>query len=1501
MRKNIKNDKVIRAITIGIAAVLATTSMPVQAFADELSDENNGEGEGFTSNPEAGDTSDENIINEETSEAVEADVQSAETSVEEIAEVSSPVVEGSEEAYNVYDVNGSDDGGVITPGIDLNDQELAKELEDALAASADLTTELTAPESTDSDQESAPTDTFISDMSESVVSAIDTINTADKDIKVIEEAYEEAAKIAEEQELDEKKEAALSDENKEEVKALNGFIVDAVQANEDYNKAAEEASEIEDEYNEAADEYNAKVEELNGKTEELEQIVEKAEEDSKDYMEADTLTQEEYEEFDAIVEEANSNFNEKVEEYNTAKQNYEDAEEAYNSLLALRDSYEAAKEKMEAASLTYDTNKESYDENDKNYAAAKADYDAAKQAYDAAYNNFMTKYANSTLISNELDSANEKLQAASDKLATAENVLSTLGDKAEEAAKAVDNLVLEAAKKIINAQNTAENDWKVARDNKNTAWPSTDKLFIAYMQNYYVPEVLEKDGKATNINVTRVAGFENKFNYFKVTYKNKEGKQITTAYDYSLGGKDTYVVDGNNMIILEVLPEEVLAVQAVKEVAKENNKSHTYYKDANVYTTTYNSQATIVVADKNNKLLGLYTEDGTYISAPLDSRLETFDNQLFLINKTNVTEAFPVEGESVKSDDGNYMQEAKEVIDNAELTKEEKYKIDEDGNLVVSKKCEATIVSYHKDTLKSENFVAVDEEDAQKKVSSVSLEEKGSEDKIVKDAEGNEVEAKAVKVADLEVQSYTYTATIFTSEFASKVRVEEINDGLTKGSTYDNNKYVVDVEQKENGRYSISYAVIETYEVKKEEANLPTSKFLKEQGLYGSTQGSGNNDNTAYVTALNKYFESPENAKKCGYLYISSITTTGNSKIKITGIKLKTEEVSVTVTGTVDVANATVDNNNLQERAAAELMEKHGIKAKDAIGSEGPSETVSIWRAEKEYWKKIENSELKEKIGKDLIEGSIIYTSEIGVASKAMSPNSTIITDENDEEYKKFLKRELVNNYNTLVEKVKDANDAVSTAKAEVDDIQKEIDELKKRLNLSLDESEELAAAPEWNLEKAEAELKGLEELKEAKLADLDDLRTRLQSLTDKRDEVKEQLEEANKPAPSPDTTPETNPEENPGANPETTPETNPGTTPEINPGTTPGTTPGTNPGATPGINPGTTPGTTPGTVPGTTPDTTPGTTPNIPGTVIITPDTPADTTPADTTPVAPAPGTPADTTPAPAPTTPAAPAATEDDAASTTTDGGTEDTTSADETPADPADVLPGVIPGVIPGTVPADTIPAIPAAPAVTAPVADTTAPVTSTAPAADTTVADATAADATTPATGVAGARVDNPATATTGTTATGSTSSTTRPSGVAGARVDRPAAATEKASGVLGARVENPNANAETGKEKEYHIIGDDSFPRDEEEIEAAGEGTVKAEEVVQAEEIVANDEVVTIEDEEVPLAENPFAEESTENGVKPSWWWLLIILLLGEAGRELYKKHKEKVEAKQKID
>ncbi|MCR4656813.1 MAG: hypothetical protein K5770_11375 [Lachnospiraceae bacterium] len=52
-------------------------------------------------------------------------------------------------------------------------------------------------------------------------------------------------------------------------------------------------------------------------------------------------------------------------------------------------------------------------------------------------------------------------------------------------------------------------------------------------------------------------------------------------------------------------------------------------------------------------------------------------------------------------------------------------------------------------------------------------------------------------------------------------------------------------------------------------------------------------------------------------------------------------------------------------------------------------------------------------------------------------------------------------------------------------------------------------------------------------------------------------------------------------------------------------------------------------------------------------------------------------------------------------------------------------------------------------------------------------------------------------------------------------------------------------------------------------------------------------VVTLGEEKTPLAAAPF-----EESVRLSWWWLLLIAVFGAAGKAMYEKHKEKVEARQ---
>ena len=126
------------------------------------------------------------------------------------------------------------------------------------------------------------------------------------------------------------------------------------------------------------------------------------------------------------------------------------------------------------------------------------------------------------------------------------------------------------------------------------------------------------------------------------------------------------------------------------------------------------------------------------------------------------------------------------------------------------------------------------------------------------------------------------------------------------------------------------------------------------------------------------------------------------------------------------------------------------------------------------------------------------------------------------------------------------------------------------------------------------------------------------------------------------------------------------------------------------------------------------------------------------------------------------------------------------------------------------------------------------------------------------------------------------------GVAGARVDEPGrnggSANAISAGVAGARVDRPDG-----------ISGDG-------EILETGDGTLLDEELIKESDTIVEDDViknkkaVTIKDDEVPLSS--LAEDEAK---KISWWWLLLIALLGATGEEMYRRHKNKKEERERLN
>ena len=307
------------------------------------------------------------------------------------------------------------------------------------------------------------------------------------------------------------------------------------------------------------------------------------------------------------------------------------------------DEAKAAYDKVEklatAAASDLDNAKNSYD-------AAKADYDAAvtaaKQADEAyqtavvnaksnvddAFMNLQNVKAKADALQSEIDEA----QAAYDKAVADANKILADATKAKEEAEAKLN---EAEKKLNEAEtklNEAETAKKTADENYETAlkeyntakenlaaaeddlkdinqlaleivkleqqvanggvkdWSKCDKLFIAIIKNYYVPEVLEAELVSADAQFTKLTPDEQ--NYYEFTIL-KDGVETTLRYNYKLAE------NGKDLIIFEKYKEEVVIQEAVDE----------YY----VYVS--NNIQTSLSADEFNELVksGKIVEvDGAY-------------------------------------------------------------------------------------------------------------------------------------------------------------------------------------------------------------------------------------------------------------------------------------------------------------------------------------------------------------------------------------------------------------------------------------------------------------------------------------------------------------------------------------------------------------------------------------------------------------------------------------------------------------------------------------------------------------------------------------------------------------------------------------------------------------------------------------------------------------------------------------------------------------------------
>lgn len=927
MRKNVKNEKVIRAMAIGISAML-TMAEPITALAAE------GEGEGTVPAGGDGETieqkQEENEVFVDAKDAVDAAEGAVETAKSAAGTVKDDVIE------NVVAGEATDENG--------------KDLAQAVIDAANKIENTTATETEEGD-------------------------AAEDDTAETEEGDAAEGGTAETEEGD----AAEDDTAKAGNGTLAGAQTDITNADTqlDIAEANDDLSDIEI-----------------GKAEEAAQNVGDIAEDVMQVM--------------------------------------QDAETKANEQLAKIEGAET----VEEANAAYDELEETADQAQKDFDAKLADYNAAKASYDdAAAKVEAAEKAYNDAITN----AGINAEQAEKELADAKKNAADLEVAVAAAKEAVDTSA-KSALVIAEKENKTQTD-------VGLNWRNEDELFVAIMENYYLPEKLGISGAT----VTRVQGKDNNdYNYFTAVYKDENGVEQTKYYNFKMdnGSKD-------DIVIFEKRIEEV----NWEEYQNTNPDQYVDKDGKGVDTTAGVADGTIVEVEGKYVIKNGMTGSETLVS----------DSEITKTSTEDVT---------VDPDKENW--------------KESWQYNEETGELVKTITADVTTITYTDAKFTSEESYATDaERDAEAAKKEAELEKATGKDATVNETEettytytasGTYIPTftKTVNVKNEEVESGRIdwlreansdaeAVAIVKKEQENKLREDDdlyyINiksdlavSGHTKDKWYDDSDYLV------SGTVSATYAKV--------------TKQTVDQSTFGAIWNDikslfgGQSTNEKLEEAARSAIEAD------GGIFLSANWddwSFNKATIRyVAGVKVTTDEKQTEQ----DAKNA-VQGAALAQAKANGATGVYNVKtAKDANAIEHKTYSYEI-----NYLEKDEEKTEGKAIANETYANAEVLTGQI-IQNLNYVKGNILLTQDN-EEYRAFVDdaKDLTDKYARLLTEAQDAQKAVVAAQEEVDNLQKEIEELGNRkgnLDTLLDLEAQLKIA-EANSKKAEGTLNDiLGELKKA-------------------------------------------------------------------------------------------------------------------------------------------------------------------------------------------------------------------------------------------------------------------------------------------------------------------------------------------------------------------------------------------------------------------------------------
>ena len=755
MKRNVKNDKVVRAITIGLAAMIAATSVPMNVLADETAPE------GGSEEPSYRDV--ENGVADEAQSKASESKEKIGNKGDESNGASGSVAD----VIKVYDIDGKE----INSKEDGLEKETAENLDAALnvGPSAENPSETTVQ----TDLENATSDITSAEGAMLVVEGTDNTSANEAVVNDAEKQVDNDIEAAD---------VAITDANTANTDAKNA----ETSINEKAKEANEKASDVNDKSkaaqvlaDEAAKIVNDADEQINGKTYaegEEPEVVEPSLQDKFDAGKNAGQMQTAYNEISAVVTKAREDFDAKVEEYNNAKKNYDDAKEEYDVLY----------EKYVAA---YGDSKAETPEDGTYLAGSKKasdDYDTAKGKYEDAvgkFNDDMDSYDEAIgNLNKQIETYNGAIESASKSAADAAEDLKKAKEKLDKLKSAADAAYAEVNTALTAGAQTIE---KAQKDLKENATDENKfNLFKAYVENFYIPQTEEgstavvKDAAEEKYDTTR-------WSYYEVAITDKNGNKTVKYMNYKVSEDGT--------VSLYEIPDIIVkgneALNKAKEKNGETNLVAMYVgseKNPTIYTLPNNMKVGDTYVDANgNKILKSGVDNGSgYIYT-------------YVINGEETTLSdVPEEGSFITGEEGERVL--------TEITVGEEgapvYSYDKENKEVVKTvTTEVTTVTYHEASLSNKDeekefegsFDTKDDAEEAMKAAIEGLDEndKAIEGDVIngtvtsrtvmeKYTETETYEEEVEKSEDVDVDSYTASGE-FVSSFTKTIKLTSENIGYT--------------------------------------------------------------------------------------------------------------------------------------------------------------------------------------------------------------------------------------------------------------------------------------------------------------------------------------------------------------------------------------------------------------------------------------------------------------------------------------------------------------------------------------------------------------------------------------------------------------------------------------------------------------------------------------------------------------------------------------------------